>query len=208
MRASILSCGFILLTSLAAFCQGFCTANYDPVCGVDGKTYSNACVAASYGVAVAYPGDCAAPCPTTVAPVCGANGVTYDNTCLAYKAGTTPVYDGSCLLPTLCASANALYKPVCDPATKLTWTNSCVADLNKITGYTAGACINGACIKCSGIWGCNARHTCKGNTKYTCTQTSCSVSHVLDTGKRVTYAPCSAIYKDKLTGYPAAACYL
>jgi len=37
-----------------------CTALYDPACGCDGHTYSNACMAASAGVDVAYDGECAA----------------------------------------------------------------------------------------------------------------------------------------------------
>ena len=35
-----------------------CTARYKPVCGCDGETYSNACVAASKGASVAYEGRC------------------------------------------------------------------------------------------------------------------------------------------------------
>jgi len=39
----------------------FCTQQYDPVCGVNSKTYSNACMAKVAGVAVEYEGECGRP---------------------------------------------------------------------------------------------------------------------------------------------------
>jgi len=79
-----------------------CDDNYEPVCGVDGNTYSNACQAECEGVEIAYSGECEEPCicPAVYEPVCGVDGNTYGNSCEAACADIEIAYEGECEAPT------------------------------------------------------------------------------------------------------------
>merc|ERR1711915_772845 len=79
-----------------------CPAIFSPVCGIDGKTYSNSCEASCQNAKVACEGDCPCRqeplciCPAVVDPVCGVNGKTYNNRCEANCDKTTIKCTGKC----------------------------------------------------------------------------------------------------------------
>ena len=85
-----------------------CPTAYQPVCGCNGVTYANACVAEANGITFYTPGACNSSCvdpwsmdPTPNCtyeynPVCGCNGVTYTNACMAEAAGVQSWSTGPC----------------------------------------------------------------------------------------------------------------
>ena len=134
-----------------------CTADWNPVCGIDGETYGNKCTAGD--VEIVYEGECKEShtctaeekenkiCTREYMPVCGNDGKTYATGCTACSEGVDSFVEGECPKETHTCTPEEKenvactmdYNPVCGNDWQ-TYSNGCSACSAKVDSWSSGGC--------------------------------------------------------------------
>jgi hypothetical protein len=138
-----------------------CTKELAPVCGCNGITYSNTCMAAAAGTGVASSGNC---------PTGTGCGVGDASACASGEYCAAPV--GQCSGKGTCAkkpeACDMMYAPVCGCDVK-TYGNACSAASAGMVVASSGECVPTSGCDVATQKGCASGQFCKSNGVGVCT---------------------------------------